>query len=291
MFRSFMSRPLRPVLIAATALSLGATALSAAEPGDVVAKVGSTEITEADIAFAARDLGPQLQRFPPAQWRQILTDVMIDMTLLSDAAKKEGLEKDEDFQRQVRFMTTQALRNAYVAQKLDAAITEDDLKAAYDKEFKDFQGEEEVRARHILVSSKEDAEKLIKELDGGADFAELAKANSSDGSAANGGDLDYFTKGRMVPEFEAAAFALQPGEYTKEPVESQFGWHIIKSEDKRIQSAPSLEEVSDGLRQMLMRERYATLIEELKAANPVEIIKQDAAADAPAGEAAKPAAQ
>ncbi|MFN3498305.1 MAG: peptidylprolyl isomerase, partial [Pannonibacter indicus] len=145
-----------------------------------------------------------------------------------------------------------------------------------------------------LTSSDEVRHKLVglkERFDNGADFAELAKANSSDGSAANGGDLDYFTKGRMVPEFEAAAFALQPGEYTKEPVESQFGWHIIKSEDRRIQSAPSLEEVSDGLRQMLMRERYATLIEELKAANPVEIIKQDAAADAPAGEAAKPAAQ
>lgn len=287
MFRSFLRQPLRTALIAATALTLSAASLSAQEPGDVVAKVGDTVITEADIAFAARDLGQELQRFPPAQWRSILTDVLVDMTLLAKEAEKEGLQKDEDFQRQVKFLTTQALRNAYVSQKLEASITEAELKAAYDAELANFKGEEEVRARHILVKTKEEAEKLIKELDGGADFAELAKANSSDGSAAAGGDLGFFGKGRMVPEFETAAFALEPGKYTKEPVQSQFGWHVLKLDEKRIQPAPAFEDVQDGLRNKLMRDRYTKLMTDLKAAHKVEIVKPDV----PAADPAKPAQQ
>jgi peptidyl-prolyl cis-trans isomerase C len=287
MFRSFLRQPLRTALIAATALTLSAASLSAQEPGDVVAKVGDTVITEADIAFAARDLGQELQRFPPAQWRSILTDVLVDMTLLAKEAEKEGLQKDEDFQRQVKFLTTQALRNAYVSQKLEASITEAELKAAYDAELANFKGEEEVRARHILVKTKEEAEKLIKDLDGGADFAELAKANSSDGSAAAGGDLGFFGKGRMVPEFETAAFALEPGKYTKEPVQSQFGWHVLKLDEKRIQPAPAFEDVQDGLRNKLMRDRYTKLMTDLKAAHKVEIVKPDV----PAADPAKPAQQ
>ena len=287
MFRSFLRQPLRTALIAATALTLSAASLSAQAPGDVVAKVGDTVITEADIAFAARDLGQELQRFPPAQWRSILTDVLVDMTLLAKEAEKEGLQKDEDFQRQVKFLTTQALRNAYVSQKLEASITEAELKAAYDAELANFKGEEEVRARHILVQTKEEAEKLIKDLDGGADFAELAKANSSDGSAAAGGDLGFFGKGRMVPEFETAAFALEPGKYTKEPVQSQFGWHVLKLDEKRIQPAPAFEDVQDGLRNKLMRDRYTKLMTDLKAAHKVEIVKPDV----PAADPAKPAQQ
>ncbi|MCY1704632.1 peptidylprolyl isomerase [Pannonibacter sp. SL95] len=287
MFRSFLRQPLRTALIAATALTLSAASLSAQAPGDVVAKVGDTVITEADIAFAARDLGQELQRFPPAQWRSILTDVLVDMTLLAKEAEKEGLQKDEDFQRQVKFLTTQALRNAYVSQKLEASITEAELKAAYDAELANFKGEEEVRARHILVKTKEEAEKLIKDLDGGADFAELAKANSSDGSAAAGGDLGFFGKGRMVPEFETAAFALEPGKYTKEPVQSQFGWHVLKLDEKRIQPAPAFEDVQDGLRNKLMRDRYTKLMTDLKAAHKVEIVKPDV----PAADPAKPAQQ
>ncbi|MFN7166935.1 MAG: peptidylprolyl isomerase [Pannonibacter sp.] len=287
MFRSFLRQSLRTALIAATALTLSAASLSAQEPGDVVAKVGDTVITEADIAFAARDLGQELQRFPPAQWRSILTDVLVDMTLLAKEAEKEGLQKDEDFQRQVKFLTTQALRNAYVSQKLEASITEAELKAAYDAELANFKGEEEVRARHILVKTKEEAEKLIKDLDGGADFAELAKANSSDGSAAAGGDLGFFGKGRMVPEFETAAFALEPGKYTKEPVQSQFGWHVLKLDEKRIQPAPAFEDVQDGLRNKLMRDRYTKLMTDLKAAHKVEIVKPDV----PAADPAKPAQQ
>lgn len=283
MLRNSMRRPIKALAVSFVALTLGSASLSAAEPDDVVAKVGDAVITEADIAFAAQDLGQELQRFPPAQWRQLLLDVMIDMELLAQAAKKDGLDQDSDFQKQLEFLEMRALRNAYLGQKINGSISEDDVAAAYEKEFADFEGEEEINARHILVKDKTEAEAIIKELDGGADFAELAKEKSTGPSGPNGGDLGYFSKGQMVPPFEEAVFALEPGAYSKEPVETQFGWHVIKLEDKRLQEKPALETVADNLRQQLMRERYDARMAELKDEYAVEILDDKlAASDDPA---------
>jgi peptidyl-prolyl cis-trans isomerase C len=287
MFRISMRRPAQALAVSLLALSLGSTVLSAAEPDDVVAKVGDTEITEADLAFAAQDLGKELQRFPPAQWRKLLLDVMVDMELMAHAAREEGLDKDPDFQRQLDFLKLRALRNAYLAQKIDGEVTDEEVQAAYDKEFADFEGAEEINARHILVKDKAEAEAIIAELDGGADFAELAREKSTGPSGPNGGSLGYFAKGQMVPPFEAAAFALEPGTYTKEPVETQFGWHVIKLEDKRRQDKPAFEEVANGLRQQLMRERYDARMAELKDQVAVEIVDESLAKAEEGGAAAE----
>ncbi|WP_286192559.1 peptidylprolyl isomerase [Stappia sp. BW2] len=286
MFRISMRRPAQALAVSLLALSLGSTVLSAAEPDDVVAKVGDTEITEADLAFAAQDLGKELQRFPPAQWRKLLLDVMVDMELMAKAAREDGLDKDPDFQRQLDFLKLRALRNAYLAQKINAEVTDEEVKAAYDKEFADFEGPEEINARHILVKDKAEAEAIIAELDGGADFAELAREKSTGPSGPNGGSLGYFVKGQMVPTFETAAFALEPGTYTKEPVETKFGWHVIKLEDKRQQEKPPFEAVADGLRQQLMRERYDARMTELKDQVAVEILDENLAKAEEAGAAA-----
>ncbi|MEC9405549.1 MAG: peptidylprolyl isomerase, partial [Pseudomonadota bacterium] len=147
MFRISMRRPAQALAVSLLALSLGSTVLSAAEPDDVVAKVGDTEITEADLAFAAQDLGKELQRFPPAQWRKLLLDVMVDMELMAHAAREDGLDKDPDFERQLDFLKLRALRNAYLAQKIDGAVTDEEVQAAYDKEFAEFEGPEEINAR------------------------------------------------------------------------------------------------------------------------------------------------
>ncbi|QFT29845.1 peptidylprolyl isomerase [Roseibium porphyridii] len=274
MFRISMRRPVQTLAVSLMALSLGSVSLSAAEPGDVVAKVGEAEITEADLAFAAKDLGQELQRFPPAQWRQLLLDAVVDMELLAQAARQDGLDQDPDFQKQMEFLELQALRNAYLSQKIGDAISDEDLQAAYDKEFADFEGAEEVNARHILVKEKAEAEELIKELDGGADFAELAREKSTGPSGPNGGDLGFFGRGQMVPPFDEAVFALDPGTYTKEPVETQFGWHVIKLEGKRKQEKPALEEVANGLRQQLFRDRYEAKMAELKGAATVEVLDE-----------------
>ena len=277
-----MGRPLRSLLASVLALALGNTALIAAEPDDVVAKVGDVAITEADISYVAQDLGGELQRFPPDQWRAILVDVLVEMTILAEAAKKADLDKDAEFKRQMNFLTLKALRNEFVSKEIDASITEDALKEAYETEFANWEGEEELSARHILVKEEAEAKELIKTLEGGADFAELAKEKSTGPSGPNGGDLGYFAKGQMVPEFEAAAFALEPGEFSKEPVQTKFGWHIIKVEDKRRQPKPTLEESSANLRQKLLRERYGKTLEELKADFPVEIVTTEPAGDAKA---------
>ncbi|MEL7529392.1 MAG: peptidylprolyl isomerase [Pseudomonadota bacterium] len=272
MFRISMRRPVRAVAVSLLAVTLGSASLSAAEPGDVVAKVGDADITEADIAFAAQDLGQQLQQFPPDQWRALLLDVVIDMELIAQAARQDGLDQDPDFKKQLEFLELQALRNAYIAQKIDGAITDDVLNSAYEEEFKDYEGPEEVNARHILVNEKAEAEDLIKALDGGADFVELAKEKSTGPSGPNGGDLGYFGKGQMVKPFEDAVFELEPGAYTPEPVQTQFGWHVIKLEDKRRQEKPAFEAVAGELRQRLIREQYEAKMAELKDAVEVEIL-------------------
>ena len=127
-------------------------------------------------------------------------------------------------------------------------------------------------ARHILVKTEDEAKAIIKELDDGADFEATAKEKSTGPSGPNGGDLGFFGKGQMVPEFETAAFALDKGSFTKEPVQTQFGWHVIKVEDKRPQEKPKFEDVAAQLRQQLIRERYETVMAELKADTPVEIL-------------------
>ncbi|MTI42863.1 peptidyl-prolyl cis-trans isomerase C [Roseibium hamelinense] len=279
MFRLTSRRPVRLLVATMFAVSLGTAlpsvgGLHAAEPDDVIAKVGDAEITEADIAFAAQDLGSELQRFPPAQWRAILLDVLVDMELLAEAARREGIDKGDDFQKQIDFLTLRALRNAYLAQKIDGGISDEDLQAAYDEQYADYEGDEELNARHILVEDKAIADDIIQQLNGGADFAELAKEKSTGPSGANGGDLGYFTRGQMVKPFEDAVFALEPGSYTEEPVETQFGWHVIKLEDKRRQPKPALEEVQTNLRQALVRERYEQEMEALKADIDVEILDE-----------------
>ncbi|MFD1695912.1 peptidylprolyl isomerase [Roseibium aestuarii] len=286
-----LRRPLRALVAPAVALTLGlSTALSAAhaaEPDDVVAKVGEASITEADLAFAAQEIGPDLQRFPPAQWRQILLDILIDMKLLAKAAEDAKLDQDPDFQRQMDFLKTRALRGAFVAQKIDGAISEEQIQAAYDKQFADYEGPEEVHARHILVKEEAEAKAIIEELDGGADFAELAKTKSTGPSAPNGGDLGYFAAGQMVKPFEEAAFALETGTYTKEPVQTQFGWHVILVEDKRRQEKPSLEQVADQLRQPLLRDAYKAEMDKLKGETTVEILDEQLKAAAEAAAAAE----
>lgn len=274
MFRKTICRPLHSIMVPALALMLGTSAVAAAEPDDVIAKVGETEITEADIAFAAQDLGQELQRFPPSQWRGILLDVIVDMELLAQAARDADIDKDPDFQKQLDFLTLRALRNAYIAQKIEGGVSDEDVKAAYDEQFANFEGDEEINARHILVKEKAEADAIVAELQGGADFAELAKEKSTGPSGPNGGDLGFFVRGQMVGPFEEAAFALEPGAFTTEPVQTQFGWHVIKLEEKRKKPKPTLEDVSAGLRQQLTRERYAKVMEDLKADVTVEIIDE-----------------
>ncbi len=272
------------IAVAALTVSLNvAQALEGETAPDLdkpVAKVGSSVITEADLAYAAQDYAQQLQRVPPTEWRKVLTDVLVEMNLLAEAGAEKNLAETDDFKRLMAFERTRALRNAYFQKYIQSAITEDEVKAAYEAEYANYQGAPEIKAAHILVEKEDEARDIIKQLEDGADFAELAKEKSTGPSGPNGGDLGFFGKGQMVPEFEIAAFALKPGEFTKEPVHTQFGYHVILNKEARTQSAPTFEAAEGQIRQKLVFAKFREVLDELKARNTVEILAADADAKA-----------
>ncbi|WP_181704491.1 peptidylprolyl isomerase [Chthonobacter rhizosphaerae] len=273
----------RAASLASTALVAGVLALApaAAQEGDVLARVNGKDITKTEVDLALDVFGEQLAQVPEAARRTIVLDALIDMHVIADAAKADGLDQSQKFKDRMSFLSAQALRNTYIEEKVQGAVTDEELKARYEKDLAGYEAPEEVKARHILVKTEEEARAIIKDLDGGADFAKIAAEKSQDpGSKVNGGDLGFFTKGQMVPEFETAAFALQPGAYTKDPVQSQFGWHVIKTDEKRTQPAPTFEEVREQVASVVQREKFQEVLGDLKGKAKVE--RLDQAAEAPA---------
>lgn len=237
----------------------------------VVAKLNGDAIRKSDVALAIKDLGANV---PPESVDAILPaflDQYINLKLINNAAIKDNVDKDSDVQTQMVNAHDQIIRAAYLKKLFDGKITEDALKAAYKAKYEDQPMPEEVHARHILVDSEQKAKELIGQLDRGANFDKLAQENSKDPSAAKGGDLGYFTKGEMVKEFGDTAFAMSPGQTTQTPIKTQFGWHIIKVEDKRQRAKPSFEEAKAGLEQEARQAILDAKLTELRAASKVEI--------------------
>jgi peptidyl-prolyl cis-trans isomerase C len=243
----------------------------AADPAAVVATVEGQDVTEGDLALALQGLEQQFANLSPEQRRAAALSALIEIRLLAAKAEEEGLDDGEEFQRQMNFLRERALHSAFIEQEVAASVTDEEVRARYDQEIANTPPANEVRARHIIVDSEEKAKELITELDGGADFEELAKANSTDGAASQGGDLGYFGQGQMVPEFEQAAFAMDVGDHSADPVKTQFGWHVIKVEDKRQQQPPAFEQVGPQIRSILLRERYFQTVEEIREAADIEI--------------------
>ena len=256
-------------LLLFTTVAFPVLAEETADP--VVAKVGGVEILKSEIDLAVTGLDPQLANLPDAQKRVAALSSVIDIKLLAADASKEGLQDDATFKQRIAYLTDRELHNAYFKKHVVDAVTPDEVKARYEAEIAKIEPQDEVRARHILVKTEDEAKAVIADLDGGKDFAELAKEKSTDPNKSEGGDLGFFGKGRMVPEFEAVAFTLEPGTYTKEPVKTQFGFHVIKVEEKRKQPPPALEQVEGQVRQIVMRDKYVELLEKAKADAGVEI--------------------
>lgn len=265
----------RKGLLAATAVtalliaSHGAFAADAANP--VIATVDGVDITKADLDLAEANIDPQLSQLPAEQKRLAALSSLIDAKLIAGKAKGEKLDETPEFKERVAFILDRELHNAYFKKHVVDVVKDEDVKARYDAEIKAMPKQEEVRARHILVKTEDEAKAVIKSLGEGKDFAELAKEKSTDPNKSDGGDLGYFRKGQMVPEFETAAFAMQKGEVSKTPVKTQFGWHVIKVEDKRIAPPPPLEQVKDQIRQIIMRDKYLELIKTSKDAAKIEV--------------------
>jgi peptidyl-prolyl cis-trans isomerase C len=230
------------------------------DPNKVLATINGTKITQKDVDQISADLDPQFARLPDDQRRLAALAAIIDIKSLAAKAEEEKIDQTPEFKARMEFLKDRALHNDYFKQQVVDKITDADIRARYDKEMAAMPPQNEVRARHILVKTKEEAEAIIKQLDGGAKFEDVAKEKSTDGSAAQGGDLGYFGPGQMVPEFEKAANELEVGKYTKDPVQTQFGFHVIKLEDKRVQQPPAFDQVKDQVKQILIRERYMELV-------------------------------
>lgn len=238
-------------------------------PDTVVARVGTQPITEADLAIASEDLGQQFGQLPPEQRRLAVLAALIDIRALAQEAEKEKLGDDPALARRIAFLRERALHNAYFERNALSQITDEELRARYDAEVASVTPVDEIHAKHILVPTKEEADAAIRELDAGKDFDAVAAEKSTGPSGPQGGDLGFFGPGQMVPAFETAAFALEPGTYTKEPVQTQFGWHVIKVLEKRPQQPPAFDEVRDQVRQLVMREKYIALVGAARDAEPV----------------------
>ncbi len=266
---------LHKIALAACVAFIGLQGQVLAQDADaVVAKVGNLEITQSELDLAVANLDPQLSQLPDEQKKVAALSGAIDVKLLAGNAEGEGLKDDAEFKKRMAFIADRELHNLYFKKHVVDAVTDDEVKARYEKEIAALPKQEEVRARHILVKSEDEAKAIIADLDAGKDFVELAKAKSTDPNKSEGGDLGYFTKGRMVPEFEEAAFAMEKGSYSKTPVKTQFGFHVIKIEDKRDAAPPAYETVAAQVRQLVMRDKYLAIIEKAKADQKVEILDE-----------------
>lgn len=240
----------------------------------VVAKVGNLEIHQSELDLAVANLDPQLAQLPDDQKKVAALSAAIDVKLLAADATAEKLDQTDDFKKRMQYLTDRELHNAYFKKHVVDTVTDADVKARYDKEVAALPKQEEVHARHILVKTEDEAKDVIKQLDAGKDFAELAKEKSTDPNKDDGGDLGYFSRGRMVKEFEDAAFALEKGTYSKTPVKTDFGYHVIKVDDKRDAPPPAFEQVQDQVRQLVMRDKYLALLNQAKASSQVEIMDE-----------------
>ncbi|WJR78086.1 peptidylprolyl isomerase [Bradyrhizobium sp. NP1] len=257
----------------------------------VLAKVNGAEIRQSDVALAEEELGPSLAQMDPATKDENVLAFLIDMKIVSKAAEDKKIQDSDDFKKRLAFTRNRLLMDSLLASEGKAATSDDAMKKVYEQASKEITGEEEVHARHILVETEDEAKAIKAELDKGADFADLAKKKSKDPGASDGGDLGFFTKDQMVPEFSKVAFELDPGKIS-DPVKSQFGWHIIKVEEKRKRKAPDFEQVKSQIETYVTRKAQADYVGKLREAAKIERLdkpaeaaksdtKTDAAKDAP----------
>ena len=280
-------RPASPVrwlsglttLCAALAVLGMLTAGALAQSDPVVAKVNGVEVKESDLKAAEDDIGAQLPPMAADAKRDYLITYVADMILVSKAAEAKKLGDNAEFKKKLELARTKLLMEALLQSEAKSSVTEAAMRKVYDEATKEMASEQEVSARHILVESEDEAKTIAADLKKGSDFAAIAKEKSKDpGSKETGGDLGFFGKDQMVPEFAETAFKLDKGQ-TSDPVKSQFGWHIIRVDDKRAKQPPEFDKVKDQIETYVQRKAQADLIQNLRADAKIEKIgeKTDAA--------------
>ena len=272
-------RPIDSRLVGAFALAAFLTAsafgLRAQDSDPVVARANGVDIHQSDLTLAEDDIGSSMPQIGPDQKRDYLVTYLSDIIILSQAADKQQLGNRADVKQRIEFERRKALMEAMLQDAGKAAMTDEAMHKVYDEAVKQMPSQEEVHARHILVTTEDEAKEIETQLKNGADFATLAKQKSKDQGAADGGDLGYFTKDQMVPEFAEVAFKLDKGQIS-DPVKTQFGWHIIKIEDKRVKPTPTFDEVKGQLQNYVARRAQAELVASLRKSATVERLDQPA---------------
>jgi len=276
--------PLHRAGIFAAAFALLATAgtpLRADDAKDpLVAKVAGVEIHQSDLAIAEQEAG-QIPAMSADAKKDYLVQFMADLILVSKAAEGKKVGDSGEFKRRLEFERRKLLMSDLMQSIGKAALTDEAMHKVYDDAVKQLGSEQEVHARHILVratagdekasnEAKSKIEAVIGRLNKGEDFAKVAQLVTEDPSGkANGGDLGYFTKEQMVPEFADVAFKLDKGQISG-PVKTQFGWHVIKVEDKRVKPPPTFDEVKPQIEQFVARKAQAELVQQLRSENQIE---------------------
>jgi len=242
----------------------------------VVARANGVDIHESDLAFAEEEIGGNVPNMPSEQRRDYLINYLVDVIVLSQASDQQKLADRPDVKHRLTFDHNRLLMEALLQDTGRAALSDQAEHEVYDEAIKQVKNEEEVHARHILVATEDEAKAILAQLKGGADFATLAKEKSKDPGGAEGGDLGYFTKDQMVPEFAEVAFKLDKGQIS-DPVKTQFGWHIIKVEDKRIKPTPTFEQVKPQIENYVAHRAQAQLVENLRKNATIERLDKPAA--------------
>ena len=236
----------------------------------VVATINGVDIKQSDLDFAASEVGAQLANFPPEDRRRMLLQFVMENELMAEAAVKAGLDSGQSFEDRLKYHRRRALRDAYFDKDVRDAVPMEEAKKTYDAKVASMKPEEEIHARHILVSTEAEAKEVKERLMKGEDFATVAKEKSKDPSA-EGGDLGFFGRGQMLKPFEDAAFALKEGEIS-DPVQTQFGWHIIKVEEKRARPLPTFDQVKDTIMSQLTTQKAKDTLKQLHDHAKIEIV-------------------
>ena len=276
-----LTRTFKPMALAAFAAATFSLLAASPLAAKVLAKVDGVEITDEDIQIAVDDLGSTLPKDLQGPARNTyIVDYLTDLKIVAKQADKDKLSEAPDFAKKLAYFRDKALMEALLAKSTKAAVTDEAMKKVYDEAAAKQKSEPEVHARHILLPTEEEAKAALKRVQAGEDFAAVATELSKD-PGSQGGDLGFFTKDKMVPEFAEVAFKLDVGKIS-EPVKSQFGWHIIKVEEKRTKPFPAFDTVKDQISQYVARKSQSDLILKLREGSKVE--RMDAAPPAPVTE-------
>lgn len=255
------------VFLAAVAVLLSATP---AKADKVLATVNGAPITQADVDAFYNTSPAKAQGLPKEIIQAAIVDQLISMKLIDDRISKTDMANNPDIQARIEEARTQVLRDSWLEEQIGGFMTDEVLRAEYNKFVQELGGEFEVKASHILVDTEEQAKEVITELEKGANFSALAREKSIGPSGKDGGSLGYFTKGAMVPAFSEAAFATEVGTFTKQPVQTQFGWHVILVEDKRKIDPPAFDDIKDRIKAEAAKEAISKVVEDLQAGATIE---------------------